>query len=328
MFTLFKNEDVFSPEYTPDVFLYREAQMNSLQYCLKPALRNQRPLNALLVGTPATGKTTAIKIALAQLEEASNAICVHVNCSNVTAYRILAEIHRKVIGFLPPETGVPISKLQDAIFKKLAKEKRPLVVALDDVIDIKGVENAMYTLLRAHEHYPSTKTGLIVASVKNGIHKLDDRVHSSFRPEIINFNPYAKQQVADILKKRSEAGLHANAAPLDIIKKIAEASPDVRMAIETLRSAAIKAESTGQKTIKPEHVSFSNSDEPTDSCVVLDTIRKKNPIDSGSLYKMLGSTLSYSKFYRTLKKLESEGKISLKEISKGRGKSRMIGLNA
>lgn len=329
MLTLFKNEDVFSPEYMPDVFLYREAQMNSLQFCLRPAVRNHKPINAFLVGNPATGKTTALRIAFSQLEEASNAICVHINCSSATTFRILSEIHRKVIGFLPPETGVPLSRLQDAIFKKLAKEKRPLLVALDDTTDIKDIEEAMYVILRAHESYPQAKTGVIMASVKNELHCLDDRTKSSFSPEIISFMPYSKGQVIDILKKRAEFGLYPNVAAQDIIRSIAENSADLRIAIETLRASAIKAESEGRKCIKPEDIKLAAKIEghvSDEKGIVLEEIKKKNPIDSGSLYEALGSKLSYSKFYRILKSLESEDVIKIKEIQKGRGKSRLIEL--
>ncbi len=329
MFTLFKDEDVFSPEYTPDVFLYQEAQMNSLQFCLKPAIRNQKPINAFLVGKPATGKTTALRIAFSQLEESSNAICVHINCSNTTTFRILAEIHRKVVGYLPPETGVPIAKVQDTVFKKIIKEKLPLLVALDDVIDIKGIEEAMYIILRAHESYPQAKTGVILASVKNELHGLDDRIKSSFNPEIISFLPYSEDQIIDILKKRADFGLYPNVAAQDIIRNIAENSADLRIAIETLRASVIKAESGGRKCIKLGDIKLAAKTEDKvsdEKCIVLEAVKKKNPIDTGSLYEAIRSKLSYSKFYRILKSLESEDMIKIKEIQKGRGKSRLIEL--
>ncbi len=329
MFTLFKDEDVFSPEYTPDVFLYREAQMNSLQFCFKPVVRNQKPINAFLVGNPATGKTTALRIAFNQLEEASNAFCIHINYSNTTTFRILAEIHRKIIGYLPPETGVPIAKVQDTIFKKIVKEKRPLLVALDDVVDIKSIEEAMYIILRAHESYPQAKTGVILASVKNELHVLDDRTKSSFNPEIINFMPYSKGQIIDILKKRADFGLYPNVAAQDIIRSIAENSADLRMAIETLRASAMKAEARGRKCIKPEDIKLAAKTEnhvSDEKCIVLEAVKKKNPIDTGSLYEAIKNKLSYSKFYRILKSLESEDMIKIKEIQKGRGKSRLITL--
>lgn len=321
MFTLFRDEEVFSPEHVPDVFLYREAQMNALQHCLRPVLRGQRPLNSLLVGRPATGKTTAVTIALQQLEEASKAACVHVHCANATTYRILAAIHQRVVGFLPPETGVPLAKVQDAIFQKLAKDKRPLVVALDDVHDIASAEEILYLLLRAHETYPQAKTGVILISTKNELHRLTDRVQSSFHPEIAEFSPYTTQQIADILEKRAQDGFYPNVATRAVVNSIAASAGDVRIALEMLRTAALKAEAAGRKQIDREHIP---QEQRTKTENPLLAALQAGPMDSGALYLKLKKTFSYSKFYRELRKLELTGAVATKEIQKGKGKSRMI----
>lgn len=319
---LFRNEDAFSPEHVPDAFIYREAQMAALQHCLRPAVRNQRPLNACLVGKPATGKTTALRIALQQLEEASQTLCIHIHCAGVTTYRILSELHRKVMGFLPPETGVPISRIQDAVFHKLAKEKRCLVAALDDVSDIKSVEEAVYIILRAHESYPGAKTAVLTASTKDELYRLDDRTRSSFAPETINFTPYTAAQIAGILAERAQAGLAPGAAPAAVIKRIAETSPDVRVAISALWKAVLKAEAEGKKSITVEYITIEKPAEAGTANPLLEHLRS-GPVDSGSLYQKIGKW-SYSKFYRTLKRLESQGKIRIRDVRKGKGKSRLV----
>ena len=322
MFTLFRDEEVFSPEHVPDVFTYREPQMAALQYCLTPALRKQRPVHALLVGRPATGKTTALRIALQQLEDASDAIPAHIHCANATTYRILADIHQRVVGFRPPETGVPLSRATDAVFKKLGK--RPLVVALDDVADITSISDALYTLLRAHETYPAAKVGVLIASTKNELHRLDERCRSSFSPEVIQFGSYTTQQIADILHRRAAAGLYPGAAPREVLELIAESADDIRVALEMLRSAALKAEAAGKKHIGKEHVQAEQKKEAAEN-PLLKALRG-GPMDSGMLYAKLKKTLSYSKFYRELRKLEAAGSITIKKIQKGKGKSRLIQL--
>ncbi len=328
MFTVFKDESVFSPEHLPNAFLYRDAQMASLQHCLAPAAKKMRPINAFLMGNPATGKTTTIRMALEQLQDASDAICVRVNCSiSATTYRILSEAHKKLFGYMPPETGVPLSKLQDSIFNKLSREKRVIIVALDDVSNIKNIEEALYILLRAHESYSNIKIGVLIAATKNDLHKLGDRTRSSFNPEIIKFAPYTKQQIIDILKARASAGLYPNVAPASVIATIAGDAPDVRTAIETLRSAALKAEAEGKKVINVDMLNNQEVSEiEIESDDILKIIKNSAPIDSGKLYDLL-SGVSYSKFYRTLKKLEDKGLIRTKEIKKGAGKSRLIEMN-
>ena len=49
--TLFRNEDVFDFSHIPDQFNYRDSQLKALAYCLKPAMRSAKPLNALLIGS-------------------------------------------------------------------------------------------------------------------------------------------------------------------------------------------------------------------------------------------------------------------------------------
>ncbi len=58
--TLFKNRELFELDYLAENFLHREAQMSSLRFCIRPALQRARPVNALCLGPPGTGKTTAI----------------------------------------------------------------------------------------------------------------------------------------------------------------------------------------------------------------------------------------------------------------------------
>ncbi len=58
--TIFKNIDAFNPDYVPENYLHRESQMEALAICLRPALMGGRPINTVVLGSPATGKTTAI----------------------------------------------------------------------------------------------------------------------------------------------------------------------------------------------------------------------------------------------------------------------------
>lgn len=59
--TVFRDINVFDPDYVPENYRYRESQMEALAVCIRPALRNGRPVNAVVLGSCATGKTTAIK---------------------------------------------------------------------------------------------------------------------------------------------------------------------------------------------------------------------------------------------------------------------------
>lgn len=331
--TLFRDIDVFNPDYVPEQFSHRNEQLCALASCIKPALRGARPVNALLVGPPATGKTTSIKTTFQQLSDFTNKVIpVYVNCSLVqSSFRIFSEIHKKVIGFLPPETGSPLTKIYDNIFEKISREKKILLVALDDMTMHSDV---LYSILRAHEMY-SVKTGVFAVLPRNELHKLDEKTRSIFSPQEIRFPVYKSEEIFSILKDRASAGLYEDVAPKAVLETIAAAtSEDLRFGIELLKNAALEAENRASRTVKEEHVETAlakmgsgakSIDVSEDGKLLLELIKSNGSINSGRLFELFGkkSSASYSTFYRLLNKLESLGLIKAVDVEKG-GKTRLI----
>ncbi len=332
--TLFMAIEAFDPGYVPEQFSHRSEQLHALSGCIKPALKGARPVNALLVGAPATGKTTSIRIAFEQLEEYTKKIVpVYANCAILQSqFRIFSEIHKKVFGFLPPETGTPLTKICDSVFEKLAKEKKALLAALDDF----SLPNAdtLYNILRAYEMY-NVKTAVFVAVHKNEMHKLDDKTRSIFNPQEIVFHPYTTSQMLDILKSRAEIGLYPNVVSNSILEEIAVAASernDLRFGIELLKRAALEAENEGSRVIKDIHIRKavgSGKEEKTaaegNEEMLLNLIRDNENINSGKLFEMFKkkSGASYSTFYRILQKMEASGRIKTRTEGKG-GRTRVI----
>jgi cell division control protein 6 len=332
--TLFRNEEIFDFSYIPDQFAHRDDQLKSLAMCIKPALRGAKPINAILCGPPATGKTTAIKIVFQQLEETTEKIVtVHMNCQIYSsAFRIFSEIHKKIIGYLPPETGVPLSNIYDKIFQKLSKDEKTLIVALDDLNYANN--ELLYDILRAYEAYPKARTAAFAVLLKDEIHKLDDKVRSVFQPMQINFPPYNKDEIFNILKKRSEIGFYPNVISDELIRKISlqTVKNDLRFGIALLRQSALQAEKNASRKIREEDVNNAlssitienNKLQKTDE-IILD-ILENGALQSGDLYKSLKKKVdtSYSGFYRTLEKLKAMNLIEMNEVDLKKGKTRII----
>ena len=59
--SLFQNINAFDPDYLPPNYNYRDKQMEAMAMAIRPAMRGGQPSNAVVLGSPATGKTTAIK---------------------------------------------------------------------------------------------------------------------------------------------------------------------------------------------------------------------------------------------------------------------------
>ena len=336
--TLFRSEEVFDFSYIPDQFNYRDEQLKALAYCLKPAMRSAKPLNALLIGSPATGKTTAIKITFSQLEEVSDkAVLVYVNCQiHSSPFRIFSEIHKKIFGHMPPETGVPLSSIYDKIFARLSKDKQILVVALDDINYLQNNEKVLYDLLRAYESYSGVKTGVISVMQKNEIYRFGDKTRSVFQPQIINFPTYKINEITAILKNRADIGLYNNVMSKKMLGEIAVMTSDkndLRFGIELLKQAVMQAEADSSRVVKEKHLEkaiASIMPSPTkevrdDEKLILDLLDKE--MTSGELYKLFTKKIdiSYSSFYRLLRKMEAAGLIETKEkIAEKGGKTRVI----
>ncbi len=350
--TLFKNEEVFDPDHIPADYIHRESQLNSIGECLRPALRKGRPINALIIGPPATGKTTGMKKIFKELEEVSdNVVAVHINCQIYkTKFAIFSQISKKIFGHLPPETGVPFPKIYNKIFKKLTSEKKSLVVTLDDLNYLfyeRWANNIIYDILRAHEVYPGAKTAVFgISSDKDFWHNLDNKVSSIFRHQEIYFPPYSARETFDILKNRAQIGFYPGVITdplLEDISKHATSHGDIRLGIELLRISAIIAETDSSREIKRQHVEeaykrsklVSIKDLLTalqkDERAIIKTITgyKEGRISSGDLYKKHteNTKISYTHFYRILEKLEAVKLIDTKFTGEGeRGRTRLITL--
>ncbi len=342
--TLFRNEEVFNPDYLPEEFLYRNAQLRSLSACAKPALRGSKPLNAFLFGVPATGKTTSVRFVFDELKKSTDkVVCVHINCQIYsTPYKIFSEIHRVVFGFAPPETGVPLSSIYDKMFLRLGREKKSLIVCLDDVnfLFLGGNANEVfYQILRAYEVHP-VHTAVWSISTQNDNHKLEDRVRSVHQHETISFHPYSKSEMVSILKNRADAGFYPNVMNKSIVEILACHAQDVRHGIELLRKAAMNAEGDASRVVREAHaqkaieqlkkekpvlkkMTFSEDEE-----LILSVLGQKKECESGALFGLVcrKKKIGYTTFYRHLKSLEGKNKVVVESVKKERGQTSMIRL--
>jgi cell division control protein 6 len=350
--TLFKDQRAFDPDYIPKNFNNRESQLEAIAVCIRPALAGSRAVNAMIYGPPATGKTTSInklKEDLKEVPKGEKVVIVHVNCQiHSSKFSIFSQIHNAIIGHTPPETGVPFKKVYEAIFKKLMKDDRSLIVVLDDMGHLfydRHANEILYDILRVHEVFPGARASVfsIVADVEFG-HKLEDRVRSVFRPSEIFFQPYKAGEMFDILKERVMEGFYPDVIPTDLISKVADhafKSGDLRLGLEILRRSAFAAEADASKKIKSGHVERAIADSGPAALKetlksldegetgLLKLIAASGKKNSGELYELFKKEtgLSYTKFYRMLDKFESIRLIDTKFSEEGkRGRTRNITL--
>lgn len=348
--TIFRNIRVFNPDYVPDEFLYRESQMDALVLCLRPALKGGKPTNAVVVGSCATGKTTAIKKIFEKVGEYSEGIlCVYVNCQlHTTRFNIFSQIYRKIFGIHPPETGIPFSRIYNAIMKYLRDNDQALVVALDDVnylFHSKNANKIFYDILRAHEEFEGVRTGLfaIISDIEFR-YLLDKNVNSVFIPQEIIFDPYTRDEMRSILLERVKVGFYPDVISDEVLDEITDKTMsigDLRVGIDLLGLVGNIAEANASKIITEEHLESAIRNANSISLkstisnlsgnerVLFNIILEATEEDrvAGNLYELLNGIkpLSYASFDRLLNKLEFLRLIDLRFTGKGMmGNSRVI----
>ncbi|MDD1774753.1 MAG: ORC1-type DNA replication protein [Methanobacterium sp.] len=348
--TIFRDIRVFNPDYVPDKFLHRENQTDALTLCLRPALKGGKPINAIVVGSCATGKTTAIKKIFERVEEYSDRIvCVYINCQlHTTRYNIFSQIYQKIFGHLPPETGIPVTRIYEKIMKHLKKNNQALVVALDDVnylFHSKNANKIFYDILRAYEEFEGVRTGLFaVISDIEFRYILDKNVKSVFIPQEVIFDPYTYGEMRDILQERVKAGFYPDVISDEILDEVTENTSsigDLRVGIELLGVLGNLAEADASRAIEDKHLktaiqntssislknTLQNLQGKEKKLLELIVISEDEQLTAGNLYKNLNNVepLSYASFDRLLNKLEFLRLIDVKFTGKGRkGNSRII----
>ena len=347
--TLFQNINAFNPDYMPENFNFRDSQMEGMAMCIRPAIQGGRPTNSVIMGSCATGKTTALKKVFELVERNTDkVVCCYINCQlHTTHFGIFSQIHKKIFGHQPPETGVPLSRVYEKIMKKLSDDNKALVVAFDDVnylFQTKNANKVFYDILRAYEEYEGVRTGIFaILSDLEFRYALDKNVNTVFIPQDITFQPYTYSEIFSILKDRARAGFYPNVISDEIIEEIANHTlevGDLRVGIDLLRVCGNIAEANASRKITLEHLEEAVTKQG--SIHLAETINSLNDIErtllravvesdevltAGDLSKQFKEEagVSYATFNRTLEKLEFLRLVDTKFTGKGvRGNSREI----
>lgn len=347
--SLFQNINAFDPDYMPQNYNFRDTQMEAMAISIRPAMIGGQPSNAIVLGSPATGKTTAIRKVFELVEKnTEKVVCVYINCQlHTTRFGIFSQIYKKMFGHVPPETGVPFSRIYDQIMQNLQKNNKSLVIALDDVnylFQSKTANKVFYDMLRAYEEYPGVKTAIFaILSDLEFKYAFDKNVNSVFIPQEIHFPLYSYSEIEDILRDRAKAGFFPGVLSDDILEQIAmytHENGDLRVGINLLKSCGNFAEANASREITQEH--FDQAIESLVSINVAETLHALNDSEkellkiivewdgvcrAGELAEMYKqkTNSSYASFNRLLDKLEFVRLVDTKFTGKGvRGNSREI----
>src|SRR5690606_32715242 len=106
----------------------------------------------------------------------------------------------------------------------------------------------LYQILRLYEKWDVRKAGVFAVTsdlARNLYAEADASVRSVFHPAEVNFPPYTRAEIREILADRVRQGLYPRVLPpplLDRIAVIAAGEQDVRVGIDLARAAVLRAE--------------------------------------------------------------------------------------
>ncbi|XP_026535462.1 cell division control protein 6 homolog [Notechis scutatus] len=229
----------------PDRLLAREKETGILQQFLLEHVCRKKPGSLYISGAPGTGKTACLNRALLDLKTELTGIQITVlNCmalkSSQAVFPAIAE-QLGLAGAAKAAKGDVIRKLE----KWLTSESASMaLVVLDemDQLDSKG-QDVLYTVFE----WPSLPNSrLVLIGIANAL-DLTDRILPRLqtrplcRPQLLNFSPYSKDQLASILQERlkkvSGEQVLDNAAIQFCARKVSAFSGDARKALDICRRA-------------------------------------------------------------------------------------------
>ncbi len=263
--TLFRDPDVFELTFVPDHLHHRDAQVRELAFLISPALRGGSALSAILRGPPGTGKNTTVRRIFREVtEETQRIIPVYVNCrQDHTPLAVYGSIFRQVCGYPAPLAGRYLDDVKEGIAARLQDRNAALVVCLDDADELlpAGTYNTLlYQILRLYEKWDVRKAAVFAVTSGLGLNlgaEADPSVWSVFHPTEITFLPYTKTEIREILADRVRQGLYPRVISkvlLDRIAGIAASEQDVRIGIDLVRAAVLRAEKDGRRRVGSDDV--------------------------------------------------------------------------
>lgn len=266
---IFLEKNVLQSNYSPDNIPHRDDEITQIAQIIAPTLKMEKPSNLFIYGKTGTGKTLSVKhttnkiLGVAEKES----IPLHVfylNCKLKkiadTEYRLIAELARK-LGMEIPTTGLPTDEVYRIFYSALDKEKKMLIVVLDEVDQLvkKAGDELLYNLTRINEDLKnSTITIIGISNDLTFIDNIDPRVKSSLSEEEIIFPPYNAMQIQSILKERVSRAFKEGVLEQGLLEKCsayaAREHGDARRALELIRVAGEIAEREDKQKVLIKHL--------------------------------------------------------------------------
>lgn len=278
------------PSHIPDRILHREKELNELLICLKNSV------NIFVYGPSGSGKTLAMKKLAEDLSVSAKGKAIYIDCS---LYQTTNAIFHEILLAL---NSIVASKSNYELTKRLRSKIRnldsSLTICLDHFEHLKEIETLDKIL--------SLGLNLIIISETHDSYRKLSQIVKASITSLIEIASYTTDQVFEILGNRAEEALEKYAYSEETMRKIAEASSgNVTLALNVLRSQALKAESEGKDSIDEVEFNFEN-DCPNDKLsdderTLIKILEEWKSLPGGRLFEFYRERARYPKGERSFR---------------------------
>jgi len=175
-----------------------------------------------------------------------------------TRYRVIQKVAKTFISELD-KSGFGLTYIYEKLCDWIKKNKKRLIVVLDEVDMIKDLDDLIYTLTRMNDELEEGSVSLIGISNRLSFKdELDPRSKSSLYETEMAFAPYTAIQLQEILKQRARLGFNKNVveeSATNLTAAItAQETGDARYALRLLLKAGEITDEKGLKKITDAEV--------------------------------------------------------------------------
>ena len=260
-----RGQAIFDPSYLPKSLPHRQEQYNMLKKTLIDEINGKEFGIPILFGTSGTGKTTVLRKVLNNIEQelSENIECEHINATTLSkTYTAIQRISSKIISI--PERGYGMDEIILKLYDRLDIQELKYIIGIDDADELIRREHGKIIdiLTRVEESYSKRLIyPVIVLRNINMLRGLSPHITSKLGGVRIEFLPYNKKQLKDILSERIRYGLVENAISKNAVDAAAFATEKIfignaRELMNIILKAGKTAEAMDEEKIVAEHIRF------------------------------------------------------------------------
>ncbi|XP_046458697.1 cell division control protein 6 homolog isoform X2 [Daphnia pulex] len=239
---------------TPGNIFCRDKELDVIETFLQNHIDNGTSGSMYISGRPGTGKTACVTHILANRTFSGKFKSIFINCMLLhTPFSVFQQVAQQ----LDPKWNTTAKEALSYLEDRLTESGSMIVLVLDEIDQMSTRDQSV--LYALFELPALTNSRLILIGLANALDltdrsliRLQSRVH--FKPVLLNFSPYSKQEIATIVSQRIQEAVGedvgnviAPSALQYLGGKISSTSGDLRKAIDICRRAVELAETGAKK---------------------------------------------------------------------------------